>query len=171
MISKDNNNKIDWNRYLFFIKAMNFFALFAYDIGVDCNAYVKSFSDNMKKYDLSQKLKHQLKQMEETRLRLEHHTQGVSNQMAEILEKIEDTSNYTPLSFLFETMDAWNGLFEVFSYLLLSGYENPRYYQRLYNDLMALLNIPEEEKRKITAPDWDKMIEVYNNNLKENKKK
>lgn len=157
------------NKFLFMLKAINFFAMMSYDTCFELNQRIKEYNKQKNRdFLLSNKLRQAVKKMEDTRKRLEHHSLQATQELATLFEGIEDADGkMKPLSFFFEIVDTFEYLLQIFGYLILECDEDPKELKELYHNLKNLLKT-ENIRDRLQEPDWNKLIELEKS-IKENK--
>lgn len=148
-------------KFLFMLKAINYFAMMSYDTCFELNERIKEYNKKTgHTFLLSNKLRQTVKKMEDTRKRLEHHSLQATQELATLFEGIEDTDGkMKPLSFFFEIVDTFEYLLQIFGYLILECDEDPMELKELFHKLRKLLKT-EKIRNGIQEPNWNKLIEL-----------
>lgn len=148
-------------KFVFLLKAINFFAMMSYDTCFELNERIKEYNKKThREFMLNNKFIRAVKKMEDTRKRLEHHSLQATQELATLFEGIEDTNGkMKPLSFFFEIIDTFEYLLQIFGYLILECNEDPKELRNLFENMRKLLK-NEQTRNSLTEPDWDKLIKL-----------
>lgn len=148
-------------KFVFLLKAINFFAMMSYDTCFELNEKIKEYNKKThREFMLNNKFIRAVKKMEDTRKRLEHHSLQATQELATLFEGIEDTNGkMKPLSFFFEIIDTFEYLLQIFGYLILECNEDPKELRNLFENMRKLLK-NEQTRNSLTEPDWDKLIKL-----------
>lgn len=148
-------------KFVFLLKAINFFAMMSYDTCFELNERIKEYNKKThREFMLNNKFIRAVKKMEDTRKRLEHHSLQATQELATLFESIEDTNGkMKPLSFFFEIIDTFEYLLQIFGYLILECNEDPKELRNLFENMRKLLK-NEQTRNSLTEPDWDKLIKL-----------
>lgn len=147
-------------KFIFLLKAVNFFAMMSYDINFELSQQIKEFNkEHNRNFMLTKKFKDQVNKMEQVRERLQHHTLNATSELAKLFELIEDEKgNIKPLSFFFECMDTFEYIFQVVAMLILQANEEPAKLKSLF--LYLKKRLPKEAQKELQEPNWDALIET-----------
>lgn len=148
-------------KFVFLLKAINFFAMMSYDTCFELNEKIKEYNKKThREFMLNNKFIRAVKKIEDTRKRLEHHSLQATQELATLFEGIEDTNGkMKPLSFFFEIIDTFEYLLQIFGYLILECNEDPKELRNLFENMRKLLK-NEQTRNSLTEPDWDKLIKL-----------
>lgn len=148
-------------KFVFLLKAINFFAMMSYDTCFELNEKIKEYNKKThREFMLNNKFIRAVKKIEDTRKRLEHHSLQATQELATLFEGIEDTNGkMKPLSFFFEIIDTFEYLLQIFGYLILECDEDPKELKKLFENMRKLLK-NEQTRNSLTEPDWDKLIKL-----------
>lgn len=148
-------------KFVFLLKAINFFAMMSYDTCFDLNEKIKEYNKKThREFMLNNKFIRAVKKMEDSRKRLEHHSLQATQEFATLFEGIEDSNGkMKPLSFFFEIIDTFEYLLQIFGYLILECNEDPKELKKLFKNLKKLLK-NEQISNSLTEPDWNKLIKL-----------
>ena len=157
---KGNGGKVfpttDFDRkFIFLLKAVNFFAMMSYDINFELSQQIKNFNkEHNRNFMLSKKFKDQVNKMEKTRERLQHHTLMATSELATLFEAIEDEKgNIKPLSNFFDCMDTFECIFQEVAMLILHANEETPKLKSLF--LYLKKRLPKEVQKDLQEPNWE----------------
>lgn len=148
-------------KFVFMLKAINFFAMMTYDTCFELKERVKEYNKATEhNFLIDNKLRQAVKKMEDTRKRLEHHSQQVTDGLVALFSELEDKDgNIKPLDFFFAIVDTFDFFLQIFCYSILQCNEDPKELKKLFNKLKNLLK-DESLRNGLKEPDWNKLIEL-----------